>query len=204
VEAGLVDSLANPGGNVTGQIFLPEFSFGKLVEMLATVVPDMESVGLLYHDQTSRSAFIDSFVAGVGQLGLEPVLIGVSGADQYNSAISEFASRPHSGLVVESTVVFWIDRVRIVEAVATAGVPAIYVWREFVEAGGLMSYGLDVWEPIRRAGAYVGRILNGADPGNLPIEASTTLLLSLNIRSAELFGLTFPTDLLATADEIFE
>lgn len=201
---GLVSSISQPGGNVTGFMFVDELDLSRFLQLLLLAAPDTTKVGYLV-DSTSTTTTHDSVSAAAAAVGIEIELIVVTGVDDYRPAVLAFSrDNPAASLLVDSTVVFWLNRVPLVEAIREAGLPAIYFWRPFVEVGGLMSYGVDEWEPIRRAGEYVGRILNGADPGSLPVQASTDFYLTLNLSAAAEIGLVFPSELLVLADDIVE
>lgn len=204
IGAGLVDNLAEPGGLITGYTFAFETWMGKIVELLVQLLPDMEVAGFLYDTDTTIPVNLAALEDVAPRLGLDLTLLDVGAFDSYLNAIEAFGNNPRNGLIVDGSVLFWSEREEIVAAVDAVGVPAIYAWAEFVEAGGLISYGVDPLEPMGHAGAYVGRILNGEDPGSLPVQAGNDFILTLNLGAAARIGITFPTDLLATADEVIE
>ncbi len=204
VGNGLVSNISQPGGNVTGFMFVDQLDLTRFLQLLLLAAPDTTTIGYVVDTTSNETTRAAVLAAATGQ-GLEVEFVAVSGVDDYGPAISEFASaNPAASLLVDSTVVFWINRVPMVEAIREAGLPAIYFWRPFVEIGGLMSYGVDEWDPIRRAGDYVGRILNGVDPGTLPVQASTEFYLTLNLAAAAEIGLNLPSELMILANQIFE
>lgn len=204
VGAGLVDDIARPGGNVTGLMFVAEIDVGRILQVLLQAVPDTTTVGYLIDLETTLPAFIAAIKSAASDLGVELIRLTVSTPDQYEESITQFSRTPNAALVIDPTTTFWGNREALVEAVRVAEIPAMYFWRPFVEAGGLMSYGVDELDPIRRAGEYVGMILNGADPGDLPIEASTKFFLALNTTAAAEIGIEFPSELLILADMVIE
>lgn len=204
IGAGLVDNLAEPGGHITGYTFAFETWMAKIADLLVQLLPDMAVVGFLYDTDTSIPVNLAVLEDVAPRLGLDLALLNVDEFGSYLNAIEAFGNDPQNGLIVDGSVLFWSERDEIVAAVNAVGVPAIYAWAEFVEAGGLISYGVDPLEPMGHAGVYVGRILNGEDPGSLPVQAGDDFLLALNLTAADRICVTFPTHLLATADEVIE
>lgn len=204
VGLGLVADLARPGGNVTGHMFIPEVEFGRFLQVFAQAAPHLRTVGYLVDEPTTLPGFIEAMQRAGADLGLDVKVLSARDAADYGPLIEGLGAVPDAGLVVDSSIVLYTRRAAIVEAVNRAGLPAIYFWRAYVESGGLMSYGVDEWEPIRRAGAYAGRILNGEKPGDLPVQASTRFYLTLNRATATELGVAFPRDLVVLADEVFD
>lgn len=205
VGAGLVDSLARPGANVTG-FTLFEFSIaGKWLELLKTIAPGVKHVAVL------RDAGI---AAGVGQFsaiqsaapsfGVELRPIGVRDAAEIERAISAFGPGPNGGIVVTASPLAGVHREQIISLATRYRLPSVFAYRHFVAAGGLLAYGPDLVDPYRRAASYVSRILRGEKPAELPVQAATDYKLVINVRAAKTIGLTVPPTLLARADEVIE
>ena len=205
VGAGFVDSLARPGGNITG-FTLFEFGIsGKWLELLKQLAPSVTRAAVL------RDAAI---AAGSGQLGaiqgaapsfgveLRPV--DLRDAAEIERAITAFARSSNGGLVVTSSALAIIHRNLIVTLAARFKLPAIYTNRIFVTGGGLISYGPDRIDQYKRAAAYVDRILKGEKPGDLPVQAPTKYSMAINLKTAKALGLDVPQSLLARADEVIE
>jgi putative ABC transport system substrate-binding protein len=205
VKEGLVKSLARPGGNVTGVINLtgPTLS-AKQMEFLRALLPTARSVGLLVND---TGPGIDNAV-GVEEAAraLQWEFHAEYAHDDrgLEMAFTRLAERGVGGLVLVGDPFFSSRRARIVELAARYAIPASYNFRDFVLEGGLMSYGPDLRETSRIAGMYVGRILKGEKPANLPVQQATIIQLAINLRTAKALNLTFPTALLVRADEVIE
>jgi putative ABC transport system substrate-binding protein len=205
VASGIVKSLARPGENVTGfSNFLPATT-GKLLELIKTVVPAASRIAFLY-DPANEGKLLElrELQASTPVLGvtLEPRELRAS--DDIESAFTTMARMRPDALIIPSDSVTIGGLRRIVELAAAIRLPAIYQTREFVEAGGLMSYGLNVCQHFRRAASYVDKILKGARPVDLPVEQPTTFELLINVKTAKALGLEIPPTLLAVADEVIE
>jgi putative ABC transport system substrate-binding protein len=205
VCAGFVDSLARPGGNITG-FALYEYSMsGKFLELLKEIAPRVTRVAVLRDP---------AIAAGSGQLGVIQALapsfgveltpIGVRDAGEIERGISAFARGPNDGLIVTGSPLAVIHRELIIALAARRRLPAVYFYRFFVRKGGLISYGPDSIDPYRRAAGYVDRILKGEKPADLPVQAPTKYELVINLKTARALGLTVPLSLLARADEVIE
>jgi putative ABC transport system substrate-binding protein len=205
VGAGFVDSLARPGGNATGFINF-EYSVGaKWLELLKAVAPSVTRVAVL------RDAFI---TAGTGQfgaiqsaapsVGVEVSPVNVRDAGEIERAVAAFARSSSGGLIVTGSALAVVHRDLIIALAARHKLPAIYFERNFVASGGLVSYGPDYLDQFRRAASYVDRILKGEKPADLPVQAPTKYKLVINLKTAKAAGLTMPSTLLATADEVIE
>jgi putative tryptophan/tyrosine transport system substrate-binding protein len=205
VGAGFVDSLARPGGNTTG---FTSFEYGisaKWLELLKQIAPRLTRVAIL-RDTT--------IAAGTGQygaiqsvapsFGVELSPVNVRDAGEIERAVAAFASAANSGLIVTASALALIHRNLIITLAAQHKPPAVYFLRAFVTAGGLISYGPDIVDQFRRAAAYVDRILKGAKPADLPVQAPTKYELTINLKTAKALGLTIPDKLLATADKVIE
>jgi ABC-type uncharacterized transport system substrate-binding protein len=206
VGAGFVDSLARPGGNLTGLTSF-EFSIGtKWLEALKQTAPRVTRVALVFNPQSAPYA--DLFLRPV-EAAAPSFLVASTGAavrdpDDVDRVFDTLAREPNGGLMVLPDISMTNYRESIIALAARHRVPAVYPFRYFAASGGLMSYGTDVVDVFRRAAAYVDRILKGASPGELPIQAPTKYELVINLKTAKALGLEVPPMLLARADEVIE
>jgi putative tryptophan/tyrosine transport system substrate-binding protein len=203
VGAGFVDSLARPGGNVTG--FTPfEYGIsGKWLELLKEVVPRVTRVAVL-RDLTIGLAQLGAIQSVASSLGVELTPIGVGDPGQIERTVAAFARSSNGGLIVTASTSAIIHRELITTLAARNKLPAVYYERYWVAGGGLMSYGPDFRDQFRRAASYVDRILKGEKPADLPVQAPTKYELAINLRTARALGLDVPTTVLARADEVIE
>jgi putative ABC transport system substrate-binding protein len=203
VAAGFVESLARPGGNMTG--FMPsEFGFGaKLLELLKDVAPGVTRVAVL-RDLTIGIAFLAAIQAVAPALGVELTPISVRDAVEVERAVTAFARGSTDGMIVPPSTWALIHRELIATVAARHRLPAVYGYRYMVTAGGLISYGANTVDQFRRAAGYVDRILKGEKPTDLPVQASTKYELVINLKTARALGLEVPSTLLARADEVIE
>jgi putative ABC transport system substrate-binding protein len=208
VGSGLVTSLAWPGGNVTGlSVLLPEL-VGKRLELLTQAVPGVSRVAVLWQpgvlgERTDKDMLKEAEVAARA-LGVRPQLVEARGPEDFDRAFSDMTRARADAVIVQATNVFFIERRRLVDLAAKNRLPTMYIAREFVDAGGLMSYGPNVADLFRRAATYVDKILKGAKPGDLPVEQPTKFELVINLKTAKALGLTIPQSLLLRADEIIQ
>ena len=205
VAAGLVASLARPGGNLTGfSIFAPELN-PKRFQLLSELVPHVQEIALLVNPTGSS---LDLVIRDVDEAartsGRRLSILKASTEDEIDTALATLAQSHAGGLVVMADPFFNSRRKQIVVLAARYAVPAIYEWREFAEAGGLISYGPILTDGVRQVGVYVGRVLAGANPADLPIQRPTRLELVINLKTAKALGLTIPQSILARADEVIE
>ena len=205
VGAGFVDSLARPGGNVTG-FMSNEFSVGgKWLELLKEIAPRLSRVAVLRDStQGSGTSQFAAIQAVAPSLRVEVNPINTRSAAQIESAIAAFARVSNGGLVVATGGLAAVDRSLIVTLADRHKLPAIYFERSFAVAGGLVSYGPDFLDQYRRAASYVDRILKGEKPADLPVQAPTKYELVINLKTAKALGITVPPTLLARADEVIE
>jgi putative tryptophan/tyrosine transport system substrate-binding protein len=204
VEQGLVASINRPGGNVTGVTGFTYEVAQKRLEHLHQLVPDTEVIGLLTTSFTENNIFKRTVSAAAAVLKLQ---IQFSMVDTESNLESEFGrlSRANVGAIIADTnpaLVSW--RSHIVALAARYRLPVSYARREFVEAGGLISYGANLAPMYRQAGVYAGRIIKGESPSDLPVIQPTKLDLLINLKTAKALGLTIPETLLATADEVIQ
>src|SRR5262249_12962676 len=203
VGAGIVASLARPGGNTTG--FTPfEYGMsGKWVELLKEIAPGVKRVAVV-RDLAIGIAQLAAIQAVAPSLDMELSVIGVQDADELESAVAAFARSPNGGLIVTASTSALMHRDRISTLAARHRLPAVYSFRYFVTAGGLISYGPNSIDPYRRAAGYIDRILKGEKPADLPVQAPTKYELVINLKAAKALGLDVPPTLLARADEVIE
>ncbi len=204
VGAGVVESLAHPGGNATGFMLFEYSMSGKWLELLRQIAPHLTRVGMLgmANVPTVPAAFA-SIQATALSLGIEPRPFTIHDAGEIDRAITSFAG-PNAGLIVETSASGSIHRDRIIALTAQYKLPAIYVYPFDVVEGGLIAYGPDPVEPFRRAADYVDRILKGAHPADLPVQAPTKYQLVINLKTARALGITVPPALQASADRVIE
>jgi putative ABC transport system substrate-binding protein len=204
VQAGLVTSLARPGGNITGLTSLSGELPGKWVELLKETLPRVSRVAVLW-DPAGNPSPVQTSEAAARALGVRLHVLKVGRADGFEPALAEAQRKDAGALIVLGSPFFYVHRTRLVELAAKHRLPTIYPQREFVVgAGGLMSYGADYHHQFRRAASYVDKILKGAKPGDLPIEQPTKFELVINRRTARGLGLSIPPSVLARAAEIIE
>jgi putative ABC transport system substrate-binding protein len=205
VGAGLVESLSRPGGNTTGFTNFEYSMSGKWVEVLRQIAPHVTRIVVL---RDSRGA------AGIGQfgamrpaaqaLGIELVPVGVGDAAEIERGIAAFATRTGNGGLIVTTGGTGFRRDLIIGLAARHKLPAVYPFSYYARDGGLLTYGPDTYDPIRRAASYVDRILKGEKPADLPVQAPTKYELVINLKTAKTLGLAVPPSLLALTDEVIE
>ena len=203
VAQGIVASLARPGGNVTGfsNYVAPEID-AKRVQFLKETAPATRRVAYLGTKQEWNSGNGQALQAAQG-LGLTIVLVEHSLAN-HAEAFQQLANEHPDALIVSNWTSLWVRRQAIFDFTIQHRAPAIYPWREYVDAGGLMSYGVDLKDQHRRAAGYIDKILKGANPGELPIQLPTKFDLVINLKAAKAIGLKIPSPMLAQATEVLE
>ena len=204
VGAGVVESLAHPGGNATGFMLFEYTMSGKWLELLRQIAPNLTRVGVLgmANVPTVPAAFA-SIQATAQSLGIEARPLTVRDGGEIERAVTSFAG-PNAGLIVETSASGSIYRDLIIALAAQYNLPAIYVYPFDAIEGGLVSYGPDPVEPFRRAADYVDRILKGTRPADLPVQAPTKYQLVINLKTARALGITVPQALQAAADQVIE
>jgi ABC-type uncharacterized transport system substrate-binding protein len=205
VRLGLVASLARPGGNLTGVNFLSTELTAKRLELLRELVPGAMKLAVLVDPAVPPTETALREVEGAaGALGLRVQILKASNSTEINAAFATLARERPDALFVGPGFLFTSRRVQLVHLATLHKVPATYQSREHAEAGGLMSYGPSYLDAHRQMGVYVGRILKGAKPADLPVVQSSKFELVINAEAARMLGLTVPDKLLATADEVIE
>ncbi len=206
VRLGLVASLARPSGNLTGINFFNAELGAKRLELLRTLVPGAARVAILVNPanaQTTETTLRDLEPAGRA-MGLQLQVLSASSSRDIDKAFEALARDRPDAVFVSLDTSFADRRVQLVHLASRHVIPATYALRDFVEAGGLMSYGTNFVDAFRQAGAYTGRILKGAKPADLPVVQSTKFELVINLPTARALGLDVPPSLLARADEVIE
>ena len=205
VRAGLVASLARPGGNVTGfSLMLPELD-AKLLALLHELLPKAQRVGVLVNRTNPVSSVRLKETEHVyASLGLQPIFIDVASPDELENAVAEVARRRGQALVVVEDSLFLSYKVPIMRAALSYALPVIVGGRELLEAGGLLSYDISQAERYRQVAILIDKILRGAKPGDLPIEQPTRFELVINLKTAKALGITVPKTLLLRADEVIQ
>jgi putative tryptophan/tyrosine transport system substrate-binding protein len=204
VGSGLVSSLAHPGGNATGFIVFEYALAAKWLELLKEIAPHLARVAVLR--ETTTAAGIGQFAAiqAVAPVGMELSVIDLGSPDEMDRAIASFADGPNGGLIVTASQFGASHPDVIAASAARHKLPAVYAFRYFADAGGLISYGSNVLDEYRRAAGYVDRILNGEKPAELPVQAPTEYELVINLKAAKALGISVGQSLLARADEVIE
>ena len=208
VTSGLVTSLARPGGNVTGLSSLGPELVGKRLELLTQAVPGVSRIAVLWQpgaleERTEKDRLQRAEVAG-RTLGVRLQFVEARGPKDLDRAFSDMTRARAGALTDLEGSVFWSERKRLVDLAAKNRLPAVYALREFVDVGGLMSYGPNLPDLWRRAATYVDKILKGAKPADLPVEQPTKFELVINLKAAKALGLTIPQSVLARADQVVE
>jgi putative ABC transport system substrate-binding protein len=205
VGLGLVTSLARPGGNLTGVSIVSIETAAKRLELLTTAVPNAKRVGILLDPRFPASApELKETEDAARSLVLELVPADVKGPDDFEPAVQSILERRSDAVIVGTSLVFSGYWRRMADLTFKTGLPAMFYRREFVEAGGLMSFGTNYPAMYRRAAAYVDKILKGAKPADLPVEQPTKFEFVINLKTAKSLGLTIPALLLGRADEVIE
>jgi putative ABC transport system substrate-binding protein len=205
VGGGIIESLAQPGGNVTGFASAEFVTAGKYLELLKDIAPRLAAAAVTRDPSNiagaAQFAAIQTVASSLGTV-LRP--FDVRHADEIERAITTFARQPNGGLIVTSSAPAQVHRDLIITLAARHRLPAVYPARFFVAGGGLISYGIDAADQYRRAAAYVDRILRGEKPADLPVQAPTRFELVVNLKTAKALGLDIPATVLARADEVIE
>ena len=205
VVDGLVASLNRPGGNVTGVSFVSGLLGAKRFDMLRQLVPTAGTMAMLVGTDTLEARIERRDVELAAQaLGQQLIIAPVGSENEFDGAFTSIVERGAKALLVGAGALLTSNRGRIVALATRHAIPAIYALREFVEAGGLMSYGASLVEAYRQAGIYAGRVLKGEKPADLPVMQSTRFELIVNLNTAKALGITVPTDVLSIVDEVIE
>jgi putative ABC transport system substrate-binding protein len=206
VGQGFVQSLARPGTNITGFTTFEFSMMSKWLELFHELAPSTKRVALIYNPETApyTKRYFPPFESAARTLTIEPIAEPVRSDEEIESSIVALAREPASGIIVMTDNFTLVHRGVIVSLVARYRLPAVYPFRFFASAGGLVSYGPDTIEPHRRAASYVDRILRGAKPADLPVQAPTKFEMIINLKTAKALGLNVPLHLQQLADEVIE
>jgi putative tryptophan/tyrosine transport system substrate-binding protein len=205
IERGYAESLARPGGNVTGFATFEFSVIGKMLQTLKEIAPNVARVSMIYNpDNPLGALLVRSFESAAGPLGVQPIIAHIHGLGDIERAVAAAAAQPNGGIFVPLDVTINAFMEQTIATVARHRLPAIYSERVFVTSGGLVFYGTDRIEQYRRTASYVDRILRGEKAGDLPFQLPTKYDLVINVKTAKALGLTIPPNLLFTADEVIE
>jgi putative tryptophan/tyrosine transport system substrate-binding protein len=205
VELGFVANIGRPGGNITGVTFFTAQLLQKQVGVMRELFPKARTFGVLVNPRNPRAvADLASVRAAAGTLGIEIYAANASAKSDFEGAFAAFQSKHVDALIILGDPLASRERKRLAEMTLRQAVPAMYFEREFPQAGGLISYGASSPDAYRQAGRYVGRILQGERPGDLPVLQPTKFELVINLNTAKALGLEIPPTLLALADEVIE
>jgi putative ABC transport system substrate-binding protein len=207
IGSGFVASIARPGGNITGFTILNASISGKYLSMLKEIVPQLARVALMYNPHSvpdSGMFFSGAFMEAAAKYKVRPIIAQVHDPAEIENTITKLGGETGSGVALVPDNFTTVHRELIISLTAQFRIPAIYPYRYFAEAGGLLSYGVDAVDLFRRASEYVSRILRGADPADLPVQAPTKFELVINLGTAKALGLVIPRVLFASADQLIE
>jgi len=208
VGDGLVASLARPGGNITGLTFLSPQLLPKRLSLLKEALPAASKFTGLWHPRAYGEATMSEMAKGAetaaARLGLQLRLVAVQSAEDFGRAFAEIAAQPADALIVYPSPMLFTERKPIVELIQKYRLPSMAMGREFVELGGLMSYGASIGELHRQSAVYIDRILRGARPADLPVEQASKLELAVNLAAARELGITLPPTILSRADVVID
>jgi len=205
VEAGLVDSFNRPGGNLTGTTIMGVELGPKLLDILRQLIPSATTIAILVNPAFQlTSAEVRNVQDAAHTVGIRVSVLNASTEAEIDTAFTTIVQQKADALIVGTDPFLLGQRDQLVRLAARHTVPTIYFLREFVESGGLLSYGPSIANGYRQAGVYIGRILSGAKPAELPVLRPTTFQLVINLKTARALGLTIPANVLAIADEVIE
>jgi putative ABC transport system substrate-binding protein len=212
IKAGLVASLNRPGGNVTGiTLFYVEIG-AKRLELLRELVPKAELIGLITNPRSPQGVGSNTEAeeqerdarAAASMMGRQLVVAHASSESEIDKAFSPLVQQRAGALIIASDIFLSTRKNQLIALASRHAIPTIYPWHDAVSAGGLIGYGIDLTDSYHQAGSYVGRILQGAKPGELPVLQPTKFLLAVNLKTAKALGLTVPLIIQMTANEVFE
>jgi len=205
VGDGLVASLARPGGNLTGFSFMTPELNPKRLELLSELVPQAGVIALLVNPNSPQTEGVIRDVQETARAkSVQLQILKAATESEIDAAFASLVQLDAGGLVVMADAFFWLRGEQFQALAARHAVPAIYPWREWAQAGALITYGPSLMAAFRQMGIYAGRILKGAKPADLPVQQPTTFELVINLKTANALGLTVPPSILARADEVIE
>ena len=205
VKDGLIVSLGRPGGNLTGLSLLNLAVAAKRLELLHELVPKAAMISVLVNPTNSQTAAeLEQIQAAARTLGLQTRVLNASYETEIETAFATLVQERGEALLVVSDPLFTGRRDELVTLAARNAIPAVYQYREFTASGGLLSYGTNLMDTYRQAGVYIGKILKGSQPADLPVEQATKIEMVVNLKTAKALGLEVPTSILLRADEVIE
>jgi putative tryptophan/tyrosine transport system substrate-binding protein len=206
IGSGFVASLPRPGGNVTGFTLAEPMMVGKWLELLKEIAPRVNRIAFLFNPAAAPYAeyYLNPFKAAAASFAAEPIVAPVHDTSEIESVIAAQAREPNSGLIVMPDGFLNVHRADITSLAARHRLPAVYPFRFFAEVGGLLCYGSEQRDQFRLAATYVDRVLRGAKPSELPVQAPVKFELVVNLKTAKALGLTVPQSILVRADEVIE
>jgi putative ABC transport system substrate-binding protein len=204
IAARLVASLNRPGGNITGVTFLSAELAPKLLELLHELVPAPTTIAVLVNPTNPNTVIMTDVQRGARALGLQILVLRANSKTDFETAFASLVQQHAGALVVPAESLFFNYRHKLVALAAGHAIPTIYAFREIPEAGGLISYGASLASAYRQQGVYIGKILRGAQPADLPVQQAVKIELVINLKTAKALGLTIPITLLGRADEVIE
>ncbi|MFZ0673139.1 MAG: ABC transporter substrate-binding protein [Pseudolabrys sp.] len=205
VKVGLVASFNKPGGNLTGTTIITTELATKRLSLLYDLDPGMRNVAILVNPESMRADVeIENVIVAARDTGRPLFVLRASSISEIDAAFASLAEQQLRALIISAAPFFMTRRAQLVGLAASHKMPVVYPFREFVDDGGLMSYGPSLTSAYRRAGVYDGRILKGAKPGELPIESPSRFEFLINLKTAKTLNLTIPPGVLAIADEVIE
>jgi putative ABC transport system substrate-binding protein len=202
-----VASMARPGGNATGFTIFQGTITGKYLSMLRELIPQLAHVAIIYNPESAPGAgtvFVPPFIDAAEKYKIEAITVQVRSSADIERGFAQLSEKPGIGLIVWADNFTTLHRELFITLAARYRIPTIYPYRYFAEAGGLLSYGVDAVDLFRRASVYVSRILRGANPADLPVQAPTKFELVINLKTAKELGLVVPRMLIAAADALIE
>jgi putative ABC transport system substrate-binding protein len=206
ISEGFVESLARPGGNITGFINFEPTIIGKWLNLLKDIVPSLAQVAFMFNPETAPYAenYLQPLAAAAAKFGVTPIVLRVRREADIEEVISGLGREPGIGLIAMSDSYLTVHRKTVVELAMRQKVPLMYFISNVPREGGLISYGVDVIDLFRRGASYIDRILRGTKPAELPVQLPTKFELVINLKTAKALGLTVPPLLLIGADEVIE
>lgn len=207
IGSGFVASMARPGGNVTGFTLLQPTIPGKYLSLLKEMAPHLNHAALMYNPGSvpgKGAFFIPSFIESAAEYEVKPMVAEVNSSADIEAAITQLGAEPGGALITVPDNFLTVHRDLIIALAAKFRIPAVYPYRYFAEAGGLLSYGVDAVNLFHRTTDYVSRILRGAKPADLPVQGPTKFEMVINLRTAQTLGLVVPRFMLAGADAVLE
>jgi len=207
VGEGFVESLSHPGGNITGFHNSEASIGGKWLELLQQMAPGLKRAAMIFNPDTAPGHgkyYMPDFETAARSSQVTPIPAAVHSIADLESVITDLGREPGGGFVATADFFLLNHRAQMIAAAAQNHVPAVYPWREAAAAGGLLSYGPDLEDIVRRAAPYVDRILHGAKPAELPVQLPTKFEMTVNVKTVKALGLTVPTSILLGADEVIE